>query len=200
MGRKGFERRAPERRREAILAAAAAILREKDYHDIRMDDVASRAGVAKGTLYLYFPTKDLLFGAFAKAMFEGMRAHWKALADTTAPGEERLRATIRAQLEFFEKNRGIFVQVLQGMLPSPAGSGTPSRAEIIREILRLMEGDLREAMKGGFLRKSDPARAAMSLFGLIRGFAIASILGGIPCRLTDQTDFIWDSFYRGFRP
>ena len=48
-------------KREAILAAASIEFAERDFHQVLMDDVSARAGVGKGTLYRYFPTKDELF-------------------------------------------------------------------------------------------------------------------------------------------
>jgi AcrR family transcriptional regulator len=51
----------PEARRRAILEAALAEFAERGYAAARLDDVAARAGVAKGTLYLYFAHKEALF-------------------------------------------------------------------------------------------------------------------------------------------
>jgi AcrR family transcriptional regulator len=67
----GKPRRRRQRRKEArpgeILAAAAALFTEKGFAATRMDDVAARAGVGKGTLYLYFPSKEDLFKALVRA-------------------------------------------------------------------------------------------------------------------------------------
>ncbi|HEX2717585.1 MAG TPA: TetR/AcrR family transcriptional regulator [Gemmatimonadaceae bacterium] len=56
-------RRAPEARPAQILEAALDVFAEKGLADARIDDIAERAGIAKGTIYLYFPTKDDLFRA-----------------------------------------------------------------------------------------------------------------------------------------
>lgn len=196
--RTSFKRRAPEARREAILVASRAILEEKDYHEIRMDDVARRAGVAKGTLYLYFPTKERLFGALAHDMFEQVSERWRRLARETAPGEERLKAVIRSQFEFFEKNRGIFLQVVQGTFP--CGGAAPKRSDMIRANIAMLKTHIAEAMRLKRLRAADPETTAIALFGLIRGFVFAAILGGMPGRLTSRADFVWECFFRGMRP
>ena len=47
----------PETRRQAILDAALAVFAERGFEAARLEDVAARAGVAKGTLYLYFRDK-----------------------------------------------------------------------------------------------------------------------------------------------
>lgn len=55
------EKRDPEQRRAEILAAAFACFAERGFAATRMEDVAVRAGIAKGTLYLHFPDKERLF-------------------------------------------------------------------------------------------------------------------------------------------
>jgi len=54
-------------RRQSILVGALQLLRETAYPDLRMTDLAQRLGLGKGTLYLYFPTKESLFLAVLQA-------------------------------------------------------------------------------------------------------------------------------------
>ncbi len=98
-GGKAPRRRAPGERQEAILKAALDVFSEHGFAAARLDDVASRAGVAKGTLYLYFPDKETLFehmlqGVAAPALAQLARL---ASADTVPPA-----AAIAALLAFFE--------------------------------------------------------------------------------------------------
>jgi AcrR family transcriptional regulator len=55
------EKRDPQQRRAEILAAAFACFSERGFAASRMEDVATRAGIAKGTVYLHFPDKEALF-------------------------------------------------------------------------------------------------------------------------------------------
>src|SRR5215213_3553561 len=59
---------APEERRAAILAAALEEFTARGYEGARLDDVAKRAGVAKGTIYLYFADKEALFQDLVRSM------------------------------------------------------------------------------------------------------------------------------------
>lgn len=61
----GWQRR-KHARPEEILRAAAQILAEKNAKMIRMSDIAERAGITKGTIYLYFANKDAVFHSLAK--------------------------------------------------------------------------------------------------------------------------------------
>lgn len=68
-------------RREAILAAGLHVFAEHGFEAARLDEVAARAGVAKGTLYLYFTDKTALFEEIVRAAAGPVRAHLEALAE-----------------------------------------------------------------------------------------------------------------------
>jgi AcrR family transcriptional regulator len=83
-----FQRRAEDRPRE-ICSAALEVFAEKGFAAARLDEIARRAGVSKGTLYLYFKDKEELFRAVVR--------------DTIAPNVEMLRAAlIQTGLPFAE--------------------------------------------------------------------------------------------------
>ena len=71
-------RKKTEARREAILDAALEEFAAKGYAGARMEDIARRAGVAKGTLYLHFGDKEGLFNGLAESAFAPMHALAKA--------------------------------------------------------------------------------------------------------------------------
>jgi AcrR family transcriptional regulator len=72
---------AKEARGQQILAAAAELLEKWSYSDITMDRIAERAGVAKGTLYLYFRTKEALFLGLYEERLSIWYTELQALAD-----------------------------------------------------------------------------------------------------------------------
>jgi len=64
-----------QERADLILQAAEAIFTEKGYHEASMDEIAAHVGVAKGTVYLYFPSKqDLVFALFKRELEEFLDA------------------------------------------------------------------------------------------------------------------------------
>ncbi len=192
-----FSRRAPEERRSSILAAARDILQARNFHDIKMENIAVQAGVAKGTLYLYFPTKEKLFQSLAKEMGQKIFQEWQSIWEKTSPGEERLKALIFSQLKFFDENKGLFLQVFQGNLPANAMGGLKKKSELIRAVIDMMAKAIEEGVHLQLFRPCESLHTAVALFGLIRGFVFARILCDIPYQLTDQTDFIWDVFLNG---
>ena len=104
----------PQARRSAILAAALEEFTARGYEGARLDDVAKRAGVAKGTIYLYFTDKEALF-------------------------QELVRSMVHPVLGMLEKMRGVEVparMLVEGLLGTFVREvyGTPRR-DLIRLIL-----------------------------------------------------------------
>lgn len=85
-------RRRKEARPGELVAAALEVFAEKGFATTRLDDVAARAGVSKGTVYLYFKNKEALFKAAIEAALTPALEHVEALAaETGCPATELLR-------------------------------------------------------------------------------------------------------------
>lgn len=104
--------RARERgRREALLAAARDVLVQDGYHAARIDDIARRAGVAKGTYYLYFKDKRAIFAE----LVDGLVARIEAAivrVDETADLGAQVRHNIRATVAVLAEDRELARVVL----------------------------------------------------------------------------------------
>ena len=87
----------PEARRAAILAAALEEFTARGYEGARLDDVAKRAGVAKGTIYLYFADKEALFQELVRSMVSPVLGALTQLRDVDIPA----RALIETLLNTF---------------------------------------------------------------------------------------------------
>lgn len=99
---------------QAILAAAFDVFTEKGFADTRLDEVAARAGVAKGTIYLYVPSKTALFEELVRSTIrspiEGMGAQ---IAATDLPLETTLRLLFtRIREEVLETRRREIVRLI----------------------------------------------------------------------------------------
>ena len=151
---------APEVRRGAILEAALAVFAERGFAAARLDDVAARAGVAKGTLYLYFQSKEDLFEALIRAAVSPVLAQVGRIAAT--PDMPPLKA-LQAFFALFEKevlgsNRKLLLRLIIS-----EGARFPALAEIYyREVvsqgLELMGSLARRAAQDGSFATAAPAR------------------------------------------
>ena len=95
-------------RRQRILLAATRLLEDREYERIQIRDVADEAGVALGTLYRYFPSKEQLF---ANVLLEWATSYEAALARRPQAGgsdAERLKHALRASVRAFEKHPNFF--------------------------------------------------------------------------------------------
>ena len=89
-----------ERRKEArpgeLLAAALELFVEKGYAATRVEEVAARAGVSKGTLFLYFPSKEELFKAVVRENISGRMVEWNAAFESfQGPSADMIRVLAR---------------------------------------------------------------------------------------------------------
>src|SRR6266851_8316804 len=87
----------PKRRR--ILNAALKLFAHEPYQAVTMDRVAEAAGVAKGTLYLYFPSKDALYLGILSDGLDGAYRVQQGSADPKLPLIERMRRSIAVTVE-----------------------------------------------------------------------------------------------------
>jgi AcrR family transcriptional regulator len=87
-------RRRPEDRPREILAAAMEVFADQGLAGARIDDIAARAGLSKGTVYHYFPGKDALFRELVRQIVRDNTVGIVA-ADADGPARDLLRAFIR---------------------------------------------------------------------------------------------------------
>src|SRR5437867_6288345 len=131
-------------KRQRILAAATAVFAERDFHEVRVDEVAVRAGVGKGTLYLYFPTKDDLQQVALRGSLERLAAEVQEAAAADAPVEVVLRAIVVSVLRFFWRRQHLLTLVQRFEQRAPRRS-----KQRRRRVVAAIEGVLARHRLGG---------------------------------------------------
>jgi AcrR family transcriptional regulator len=166
-------RRRKEARPDEILAAALASFAERGFASTRLEDVAARAGISKGTLYLYFRSKEELFKAVVRA--------------TIVPNLERVETLV----ESFEGPSALLLErlllTMAGVVSSRVGAipklviaeagNFPDLArfyldEVVRRGLRLIGAILRRGIERGEFRSVDVDHA---VFCVIAPMLIAAL-------------------------
>src|SRR5262245_34143102 len=102
---------AKDQKRERILAAATAVFAEHDFHQVQVSHVASRAGVGKGTVYLYFPSKNDLHQAALESSLQQLGQDVEQAAGAEAPAEAVLREIVLRIIRFFWKRQHLLTLV-----------------------------------------------------------------------------------------
>jgi AcrR family transcriptional regulator len=159
-------RRRKEARPAEILDAALACFRERGFAATRLEDVAARAGVTKGTIYLYFPSKEELFKAVVRGeLLPNLERLEGALAE---PGP----ATPLLELLFAIWARDVLpspVSVVPKLVIAEAGN-FPELARfyletVVHRGLGLIAAVLRRGITGGEFRPVDVDRVVFSVIG-----------------------------------
>ncbi|GGL08005.1 TetR family transcriptional regulator [Planomonospora parontospora subsp. antibiotica] len=160
-------RRAETRLR--LFGAAVELIAEQGYTATTVDAIAERAGVAKGTVFYNFGTKEALFSGLLEHGIELLSA---ALSGAAA-GEtalDALDAVVMAQLRFFEEY-GAFARVLLAEMWRTAWQDAVARLR--RDVLGVYADVLRRAVAEGAVRDDlDVETAATAVFGMVLTVAI----------------------------
>ena len=166
-------RRRKEARPEEILAAALESFAERGFAATRLEDVAARAGVSKGTLYLYFKSKEELFKAVVRATLLPNLERVEALAASfegpSAPLLERLLLTIAGVVSSRVGGIPKLVIAEAGNFPDLARFYLE---EVVRRGLRLIGAILRRGIERGEFRAVDVDHA---VFCVIAPLLIAAL-------------------------
>ncbi len=105
-----------DERRAQLLALGLAMFSERSYDEVSIDDLARAAGVSKGLLYHYFPTKrDLYVAAIGEAARHLLDV---TTSDTGGAPEERLRRGLSTYLDFVELHGKAYVALMRGGIGS----------------------------------------------------------------------------------
>jgi TetR/AcrR family fatty acid metabolism transcriptional regulator len=184
-------------KREAILKAATRVFAQRGFFNAQVADVAKAAGVAAGTVYLYFRSKDdLLVSLFERTMKDAIAAGRDALAGATDP-RERLKRIARLHLERLGRDRDLAV-VFQVELRQSTKFMEQFSSSYLREYL----GIIREAVEAGqaaglFRAEVSATTAAKILFGALDEMATNWMLSRRRYSLEADADAVIDLFLHG---
>lgn len=186
-----------EFRTTEILDAARTVFAQKGFAGATIDSIALSAGVAKGTVYLYFDSKRDLFLA---SLREGVMALHAEVADQMAAAQTsdaKLRAFISARFEYFSRNREFFRIYYTEFSQLIAGTANtqPEFQDLYEQQAALLESVLSEGIQAGHLRPCPTRATARLVYDLIRASLAQHILNGVeeppqvPVNLL--FDFVW---------
>jgi TetR/AcrR family fatty acid metabolism transcriptional regulator len=188
-------------KRERILAAAVRVFAKSGFFDARVSDVAKAAGVADGTIYLYFTSKEQLLVSLFEDRVDKLLAFMQSDLSKLPNAKEKLRRVIELQLGLLEGERDlaevitVIVRQSSKLLKEYA---TPKFSAYLDAIARIVaEGQA----AGDFRTDVSPGLVARATFGALDGVTFTWALGraeeGALVRASGQ---IADLFLRGLSP
>jgi AcrR family transcriptional regulator len=154
-------------KRERILAAGLRLFANETYQAVTMDRVAEAAGVAKGTLYLYFPSKEALYLGILSDGLETVSKRSQATNDNRRDVGDRLRRAIEVTIQFYDERRDLLRLI---------ATEEPRLAEARNRLIQSWRERgfvffttlIEEGMRTGVFGHTDSRAATLAILGGIR--------------------------------
>jgi TetR/AcrR family transcriptional regulator, fatty acid metabolism regulator protein len=182
---------------QQIIDAAIRVFARNGYYNSRVSDIAREAGIASGTIYLYFKTKDEIL----VTLFREKMAEWVAHVRHEIAGEPdpvaKVRRLVALHFSVLEGNPDL-AEVVQVELRQGHKFFRGASAHEVGAYFALIESLLEDGMAAGRIRRDVPAKVATKmLFGAMDQVATSWVLGKRKYRLADAADAVATIFLRG---
>ena len=184
-------------KREAILRAATRVFARNGYFNSKVADIAGAAGVADGTVYLYFKSKEeILHSIFDQNMAEAIVSA-RQLTEKLSDPREKLRRIAALHLERLGADRDLAV-VFQVELRGSTKFMEEFSAAGFAEYLGLLRAAFEEGQRRGLFRKELNAKVvAKILFGGLDEMATNWIISKRNYKLEPMADVVMEVFLNG---
>lgn len=184
-------------KRERILRAAVDVFAQNGYFNAKVSEIAKSAGVADGTIYLYFDGKeDLLITIFREHTRNYLQSLERDLSTISRP-EDRMRVAIRHHMETLGRDRALAIvsQVeLRHSLKFMSLLSQQEVADYLNILRKIVEHGQSE---GVFRRNLHPALVAKAVFGVLDEMVTSWILSDKEYVLADQSEQVADLILTG---
>jgi TetR/AcrR family fatty acid metabolism transcriptional regulator len=192
-------KRAPDKR-ERILKAAIKVFAKNGFYATRVSELAKAAGVADGTIYLYFKNKDDVLITIFEEGIERLLTILRGVAESEEPFEHRIQRIIELQLGLMEEQRDL-AEVITVNLRQSSRLLKQYATPLFMQYIDVIAGVVRDGQEQGAFRKDlNPRIVARSLFGAIDAILLTWALGeGDPPALRKAATHCASLFLEGLR-
>ncbi len=174
----------PEKRKR-ILGAAVQTFGRRGFHEARIAEIAASAGVAEGTVYLYFKNKEDLLGVVFDETMDGVLAKAEEIRCDGSSAAEKLTKLVDLHISFLSADRDLASVFQIELRRSARFVERFSRSKLV-SYLKLLDGICREGMATGEFRADlDPNVAVRILFGAADDVLSDWLMSGRPAPVVD---------------
>jgi len=190
---------APDKR-DRILAAAIEVFAKNGFYATRVSEIAKAAGVADGTIYLYFKNKDDVLITIFEEGIERLLDILSEVAESNASFEDRISQIIELQLGLLEEQRDL-AEVITVNLRQSSRLLKQYATPLFMQYIDVIAGVVRDGQKDGAFRKDlNPRIVARSLFGALDAILLTWAIGeGDPPALRKAASHCASLFLEGLR-
>ncbi len=190
-----------EAKRQMILKAALRIFAHKGLNDFKVIEVAQAAGIGKGTIYEYFPSKDeLIVGCFSQFMAEFDQHVAEQLTELTDPAE-KVRRLVSATFEYCLADPVLMQAMFDfyaAAIPRRDGKSLLSGlAPMYRQMVDHVASIIDEGIRDGSFRPVDSTLVSSMVLALLDGLFFQIALGVFTVKDSQVTDRIGDLLLAG---
>lgn len=172
--------------KKAIFEAAIKVFSESGYDGATMDEIAACAGVAKGTLYYHFKSKEEIFKFIIQEGSNVIKEELKSAIEKETSTKLKLKILCKVQLELVNEKRDFFKVIMSQLW------GQESRQDDLRDTIesyiKYIEGYLEEAMEQGLIKKGKPRFMAYTFIGTLCASAIYALINEKRTDVDEITD------------
>ncbi len=189
-----------EDKRERIMKSAMKMFAKKGFFHTKVSDIARGAGVADGTTYLYFKSKDDILISLFESEMEPILAHVRRELAEESSATAKLRRFASLHLQMVEKNQDLAVVIVVELRQSAKFMHEYPGTKF-KEYLDVIASIIEEGQQNGEFRTDvHPSIAKQAIFGALDGLATNWILSKRSKRgLSDLADQVADLFVQGLR-
>ncbi|MEZ5287619.1 MAG: TetR/AcrR family transcriptional regulator [Vicinamibacterales bacterium] len=190
-----------EFRRRSFVEAARRVFGERGFEQATMDAIAEAAGVAKGTLYLYYPSKQAIHDATFAADMAAMEALITERVGQATTAREAIEAFVTVRTEYFQQHPDFF-RIYVAEIAREVATGTSGRvctAAVDRQT-RSLQSVIEKAVAAGDVRVVDPEAVALAVFDMSKGLVGRRLLIGSRSTVERDAGFLTDLIWAGLAP
>jgi AcrR family transcriptional regulator len=175
---------------QAIREAAMRVVARKGYDHVTVQDIADEAGIAKGTVYLYFRSRDDVLEKTMSISFEDFHALIRDAISGGVTFRERIERVVKAQLDYFEQQQEFFRLYLA--MAEPLGERRLRKHTSYRTHVAQLVSMVEEAAAKGEVRDCPPERIAIALASVIRDVGLQRLTEKNKRPLAADVEFVRD--------
>jgi AcrR family transcriptional regulator len=155
-------------RREQIIETARRLFGQHGTTDVSMDEIATQAGVARSTVYVYFANRDELLQACVQSMYDKIKDTVVEMSQHSAPPLQRLRSVVAAFLERIDESPDFFRLAMATRASSSADGSAAVEGALMMiglDMSRLLQEIVTSGVAAGLLRPDLQSDRAVLLIG-----------------------------------
>lgn len=182
-----------------ILEAARSVFAHKGFNAATVDDIAEAAGLAKGTVYLYFPSKREIYLETVRQGLVTLQDEVRTSMDGESDAAGKVLAFIRTRLDYCERNRDfmrIYYTEFNNMLIHPAHVREEFR-DLYERQAALLAKVLEDGMEYEQVREIKADASARIIYDMTRGLIAQRLLGWSESSVEDDAGFLFDVIWKG---